>query len=153
MWRILAMAPPMSRGWSECRRLSRQAYWRYRFVRAPISAMAGVAPAIHVFLAAPRTWMPTTQAGMTVRYSGRFSGKRLRRYLVSRRIVAAVLIALCALSASASAQTAADFYRGKQIKFVVGTAAGQDYDLWARLIGRHITRQIPGNPALIVENM
>jgi tripartite-type tricarboxylate transporter receptor subunit TctC len=36
---------------------------------------------------------------------------------------------------------------------VVGTAPGQDYDLWARLIGRHITRHVPGQPSLIVENM
>ena len=40
-----------------------------------------------------------------------------------------------------SAPSAApDFYRGKQLKLIVGTASGQDYDLWARLIGRHITR-------------
>jgi tripartite-type tricarboxylate transporter receptor subunit TctC len=55
--------------------------------------------------------------------------------------------------APASAQSPAEFYKGKQIKFVVGTAPGQDYDLWARLIGRHIIRHIPGNPTLIVENM
>jgi hypothetical protein len=61
--------------------------------------------------------------------------------------------ALALLVSPASAQTVADFYRGKQIKLVVGTAPGQDYDLWARLIGRHITRHIPGNPSLIVENM
>ncbi len=66
---------------------------------------------------------------------------------------AATLLALFALGAAAEAQTPAEFYRGKQIKLVVGTAAGQDYDLWARLIGRHITRHIPGNPSLIVENM
>ena len=62
------------------------------------------------------------------------------------------LFAFCAWVEPAQAQADA-FYRGKQIKFVVGTAAGQDYDLWARLIGRHITRHIPGNPTLIVENM
>ena len=56
--------------------------------------------------------------------------------------------------AQESAQPAAqDFYRGKQIKLIVGTSSGQDYDLWARLIGRHITRHIPGQPSLIVENM
>jgi tripartite-type tricarboxylate transporter receptor subunit TctC len=66
---------------------------------------------------------------------------------------AAVFVVLCALAAPASAQTPADFYKGKQIKLVVGTATGQDYDLWARLIGRHITRHIGGNPTLIVENM
>ena len=53
-------------------------------------------------------------------------------------------------SAQASAQ---GFYRGKQLKLIVGTSSGQDYDLWARLIGRHITRHIPGQPSLIVEDM
>ena len=56
-------------------------------------------------------------------------------------------------AAAAIAQNADDFYRGKQLKLVVGTSSGQDYDLWARLIGRHITRHIPGQPSLIVENM
>ena len=51
------------------------------------------------------------------------------------------------------AQSAEDFYRGKQLKLIVGTSSGQDYDLWARLIGRHLTRHIPGQPSLIVENM
>jgi tripartite-type tricarboxylate transporter receptor subunit TctC len=68
------------------------------------------------------------------------------------RFAASILVAM-ALGASAHAQASAEFYRGKQIKLVVGTAPGQDYDLWARLIGRHITRHIPGNPSLIVENM
>jgi tripartite-type tricarboxylate transporter receptor subunit TctC len=75
-----------------------------------------------------------------------------------KRTGAALAIALAALvalasGAPASAQPADDFYKGKQIRFIVGTAAGQDYDSWARLIGRHITRFIPGNPSLIVENM
>src|SRR5215475_4566952 len=68
------------------------------------------------------------------------------------RLVASILVVM-AFGASAHAQASVEFYRGKQIKLVVGTAPGQDYDLWARLIGRHITRHIPGNPSLIVENM
>jgi tripartite-type tricarboxylate transporter receptor subunit TctC len=68
------------------------------------------------------------------------------------RFAASILVAM-AFGASAHAQAPSEFYRGKQIKLVVGTAAGQDYDLWARLIGRHVTRHIPGNPSLIVENM
>jgi len=71
------------------------------------------------------------------------------------RIAAAVVIALGfhALVAPAAAQPGPDFYKGRQIRTVVGTAAGQDYDLWARLIARHIGRHIPGNPTVIVENM
>jgi tripartite-type tricarboxylate transporter receptor subunit TctC len=63
------------------------------------------------------------------------------------------LALMIGLAPLAQAQTADAFYKGKQIRFIVGTAAGQDYDSWARLIGRHMTRFIPGNPTLIVENM
>jgi tripartite-type tricarboxylate transporter receptor subunit TctC len=69
------------------------------------------------------------------------------------KLTAAALVAALAFATPGNAQAPAEFYRGKQVKLVVGTATGQDYDLWARLIGRHITRHIPGNPPLIVENM
>jgi tripartite-type tricarboxylate transporter receptor subunit TctC len=66
---------------------------------------------------------------------------------------AALALGLLALALPARAQTADTFYKGKQIRFIVGTAAGQDYDSWSRLIGRHMTRFIPGNPTFVVENM
>jgi tripartite-type tricarboxylate transporter receptor subunit TctC len=56
--------------------------------------------------------------------------------------------------ASASqAQTAADFYKGKQINIYAGSSAGGGYDTYARLLGRHIGRHIPGNPTVVVSNM
>jgi tripartite-type tricarboxylate transporter receptor subunit TctC len=72
------------------------------------------------------------------------------------RMTAALVSALLALSLPverAAAQTADEFYRGRQIRVIVGTAAGQDYDSWARLISRHLPRYIPGNPTFVVENM
>jgi tripartite-type tricarboxylate transporter receptor subunit TctC len=53
---------------------------------------------------------------------------------------------------AARAQSAGDFYRGKQITLVVGSDPGGGYDTLARLVARHITRFIPGNPVVIVEN-
>jgi tripartite-type tricarboxylate transporter receptor subunit TctC len=72
-----------------------------------------------------------------------------------RTMAVALFLALLALAAprTAYSQSAADFYKGKQIRWVVGTAAGQDYDLWSRLIARHVVRFIPGNPTIVVENM
>ena len=71
-----------------------------------------------------------------------------------KRLGVLVLAWLSASQTVAIAQESAqEFYRGKQLKLVVGTSSGQDYDLWARLIGRHITRHIPGQPSLVVENM
>jgi tripartite-type tricarboxylate transporter receptor subunit TctC len=70
-------------------------------------------------------------------------------------MAAALVLAMGALAlcAPAAAQTADEFYKGKQIRFIVGTAAGQDYDSWARLIARHLPRYLPGNPTFVVENM
>jgi len=51
----------------------------------------------------------------------------------------------------ASAQT--NFYQGKTVRIVVGLAAGGGYDLYARTIARHLGKHIPGNPAVVVENM
>jgi tripartite-type tricarboxylate transporter receptor subunit TctC len=72
------------------------------------------------------------------------------------RSVCAVAFATLLSAAAAtplSAQSVEDFYKGKQIRMIVGSAAGDDYDVWARLVGRHITQFIPGNPSIIVENM
>jgi tripartite-type tricarboxylate transporter receptor subunit TctC len=46
-----------------------------------------------------------------------------------------------------------DFFRGKTIRIVVGFAAGGGFDAYARIIARHMGRHIPGNPAMLVDNM
>ena len=55
--------------------------------------------------------------------------------------------------AGAKAQEAADFYRGKQIRAIVSTVVGGDYDTWMRLITRHWSKYIPGHPSMLVQNM
>jgi tripartite-type tricarboxylate transporter receptor subunit TctC len=45
------------------------------------------------------------------------------------------------------------FYRGKTVRIVVGFSAGGGFDVYSRTLSRHIGRHIPGNPAVIVENM
>jgi tripartite-type tricarboxylate transporter receptor subunit TctC len=53
----------------------------------------------------------------------------------------------------AAAQSVADFYKDKQVKIIIGNAAGGDYDIGGRILARHIGNHIPGNPAVIVQNM
>src|SRR5437867_9502467 len=68
----------------------------------------------------------------------------------------ALLIALLAVLAAASpvqADPVADFYRGKTVNLVVGTSAGNDYDFRGRLIARHMSRHIPGEPIIAPQNM
>jgi tripartite-type tricarboxylate transporter receptor subunit TctC len=71
-----------------------------------------------------------------------------------RRPIAAVVLVIAALAAAqASAETVEDFYRGKRLTLTVGYGPGGGYDVFARLLARHLGRFIPGNPQIIVQNM
>ncbi len=48
---------------------------------------------------------------------------------------------------------AAPYYEGKTIRVIVGYSAGGGYDMYARVLARHMPRHIPGKPTFIVENM
>jgi tripartite-type tricarboxylate transporter receptor subunit TctC len=64
-----------------------------------------------------------------------------------------VLLFVLGLLGPAHAQDdVAAFYRGKQVRLVVGTAPGGGYDLFARIVARHIAAHIPGQPTVIVQN-
>jgi tripartite-type tricarboxylate transporter receptor subunit TctC len=52
-----------------------------------------------------------------------------------------------------AAQDPAAFYRGKTVRIVVGFSSGGGYDVYARVLARHIGRYIPGNPTVVVQNM
>ncbi len=71
--------------------------------------------------------------------------------LATTGLVAGSLAALCA--APALAQSPADFYRGKTVTVVVGYAPGGGYDIYSRLLARHLGNHIPGSPGVIVQNM
>jgi tripartite-type tricarboxylate transporter receptor subunit TctC len=55
--------------------------------------------------------------------------------------------------AAGAADDGADFYKGKQIRIVVSSDAGGAYDTYARLAAQVLKDHIPGNPAIIVQNM
>jgi tripartite-type tricarboxylate transporter receptor subunit TctC len=63
----------------------------------------------------------------------------------------AILLSLCLGLASANAQ--APYYQGKTLRIIVGASAGGGYDTYSRTIARHMGKHIPGNPAIVVENM
>jgi tripartite-type tricarboxylate transporter receptor subunit TctC len=54
---------------------------------------------------------------------------------------------------SATAQTAADRFKGKTFEIVVGYDTGGGYDIYARALARHIRQHLPGNPSVVVKNM
>ena len=64
-----------------------------------------------------------------------------------------LLFASLAVASPACADTVADFYRGRTVTLIVGYGPGGGYDLFARLLARHLGRYIPGNPTVVVQNM
>jgi tripartite-type tricarboxylate transporter receptor subunit TctC len=54
---------------------------------------------------------------------------------------------------AALADPVEDFYKNRQVRFVIGSNTGGTYDLYGRLLAAHLGRHIPGNPAVIVTNM
>jgi tripartite-type tricarboxylate transporter receptor subunit TctC len=63
------------------------------------------------------------------------------------------LALITSLLIGSAAAFAEEFYAGKTIRFVVGSAPGGGYDTYTRMIARHISHYIPGSPATAVENM
>jgi len=65
----------------------------------------------------------------------------------------ALLIGCIVASSPAAAQPATDFYRGRTISLVVGSGEGGGFDLSARLSAPFLSRHLPGNPVVVVQNM
>ena len=63
------------------------------------------------------------------------------------------LSAALAATLSASPLSAADYYAGKTIDLLVGAPPGGGYDIYARVVGKHLSRHIPGQPNIVVKNM
>ena len=66
---------------------------------------------------------------------------------------AMALLAGLALTSHACADAVADFYQGRTITLIVGYGPGGGYDLFARLMARHLGRHVPGHPTVVVQNM
>jgi tripartite-type tricarboxylate transporter receptor subunit TctC len=64
------------------------------------------------------------------------------------RIVGALLAA-----ATPAAAFAQDFYKDRQISMLVASGVGGGYDVYARALGRHMPRHIPGTPVFVARNM
>ena len=67
-----------------------------------------------------------------------------------RRVVFFLLLLVLSIS-TAEAQT--PFYQGKTVTIIVGTKAGDVYDLYPRLVAEFLPKYIPGNPNVIIQNV
>jgi len=73
----------------------------------------------------------------------------MRRRALGRLLL--LILTLGVVPGAALAQD--DFYRGKTVRIIVGFSAGGGFDAFARTLGRHLGRHLPGAPTVIVENM
>jgi len=84
------------------------------------------------------------------------STRQSRLFRRSRHLALSALATVtCCIAGTApsTAQDPAAFYRGKTLRIVVGFSSGGGYDVYARVLARHIGRYIPGNPTVVVQNM
>jgi tripartite-type tricarboxylate transporter receptor subunit TctC len=75
--------------------------------------------------------------------------------LLTSRLIRVIAVALIALAGAelAAAQDVAGLYKGKAITLTIGGRPGSDDDIYARLIAKHLSRHIPGNPAIAPADM
>ena len=73
----------------------------------------------------------------------------------ARTPIWSVIAAMLAAGACgpADAGGAEDFYRGKTVNLVIGYTVGGGYDIYGRMLARHIGKYIPGKPLVIAQNM
>jgi tripartite-type tricarboxylate transporter receptor subunit TctC len=64
-----------------------------------------------------------------------------------------LLLTSVAAFAQSGADSVASFYKGRTINLLIGYSVGGGYDLYARLLSRHIGRHIPGNPNVVPQSM
>jgi tripartite-type tricarboxylate transporter receptor subunit TctC len=75
---------------------------------------------------------------------------------VRRRVLAGVAIIVLAgsMTSAAGAQSAEEFFRGKRdLNLVTSSAVGGGYDSYSRLLAHHMSKYLPGNPTIVVQNM
>ncbi|MBI4522622.1 MAG: hypothetical protein HY695_02285 [Deltaproteobacteria bacterium] len=74
----------------------------------------------------------------------------IRRFSFALLVLSATLLVSIGIAPTFAQE---DFYRGKTVRIVVGSAPGGGFDTYARAIARQLGKHIPGRPTVIVENM
>lgn len=73
--------------------------------------------------------------------------------MLARTIAAVIAGALSVGATTARAETIDEFYKSNPLHIIVGYDNGGGYDVYARILARHIGRHLPGEPNVIVQNM
>jgi tripartite-type tricarboxylate transporter receptor subunit TctC len=69
------------------------------------------------------------------------------------KAIARATAMLAVIPVAVAAAQSTDFYKGRNIEMYIGYSVGGAYDLYARVISRHLGKQIPGSPTFVPKNM
>lgn len=72
---------------------------------------------------------------------------------MKKSILCALFLFGCALPSSMAQASSHEFFKGKAIRLLIGTSVGGAMDDWGRFIAPHLSRNIPGAPEIVVQNM
>lgn len=75
----------------------------------------------------------------------------MKRLHLQLSFIFSVLLFLAPFSMSQASE--ADFYEGKTVQVLIGYSAGGGYDTYGRTLARHLSKNIPGNPNVVVKNV
>src|SRR5437660_9772639 len=77
----------------------------------------------------------------------------VRKLAAHLGVIASLAFLTTSAGAAPATDAAGDFYKGKQIHLIVSSGPAGGYNTYARLVAQYMPAHIPGNPAMIVQNM
>lgn len=75
------------------------------------------------------------------------------RFAAFKTAATCVAVSLAAGSFAPAHAQSTDFFAGKTVSMIIGFGPGGGYDLWGRVVARHIGKHLPGNPTVVPQNM
>jgi tripartite-type tricarboxylate transporter receptor subunit TctC len=72
---------------------------------------------------------------------------------LGRRFSLAAFALASLMPCFAHADPVADFYRGKDLRLIISASVGGGYDIYARVVAKHLADHLPGHPAIVPQNM
>ncbi|MFM1815158.1 MAG: hypothetical protein RLZ98_1853 [Pseudomonadota bacterium] len=79
--------------------------------------------------------------------------KAIRQHLSYLALAAALPFAASVNVSPALADPVEDFYKGRKMDLLIGFTAGGGYDVYARMVARHMAKHIPGQPSILPKQM
>jgi tripartite-type tricarboxylate transporter receptor subunit TctC len=90
---------------------------------------------------------------MTLQKASPFKSSMVQPFKGFGLLIILSVVELLSLLNLEAAFAQANFYQGKTIRIIVGNLPGDTHDIFARAYSRSMGKHIPGNPAILVQNM